>query len=140
MLPVARARKDRAGFRGIVTDGDHLIKWNCEELIECLGLLGADIDANFLHHCDCFRPDCSLDRTGTGDIECGAAEGAEQPLRHLRAGAVVRADEKHALAISHEFPSAPPGRSANSAGSGSVPSSWSQYLSVISALYLPTTN
>src|ERR1035441_8574003 len=102
--PVNAARLDRehgAAFFGVVAHGDHVVEGLAGEVVDVLGPVAADIDAEFRHHGDGFRPDTA--GAGSGGVHLHAIAGhvAEQALRHLTAGGVAGAENEdsglHAL-------------------------------------------
>src|ERR1035441_2875628 len=85
-----------AAFFGVVAHGDYVVEGRAGEVVDVLGPVAADIDAEFRHHGDGFRPDTA--GAGSGGVHLHAIAGhvAEQALRHLTAGGVAGAEDEDA--------------------------------------------
>lgn len=85
--------KDRAGFGGVVTDRDDIIKRIIDEFVEVFGAMAADVDAALAHGCGRQRVDDRRLAAGAEDFEAVVGYVAQQPLSHLRAGRVSGAED-----------------------------------------------
>ena len=90
--------EDRTGLGGVVADGDHGIEALAAELVEVLGALAGDVDPPPGHLGRGERVDARGLGAGARRFVTLAAERAEDRLGHLRAGAVVGAEEQDAVA------------------------------------------
>src|ERR1035441_5167195 len=90
-----------AAFFGVVAHGDHVVEGLAGEAVDVLGPVAADIDAEFRHHGDGFRPDTAGAGSFRVPLHAIAGHVAEQALRHLTAGGVAGAKNEdlgfHAL-------------------------------------------
>src|SRR6476469_2830930 len=127
---MSRSGKDRARVLRVIAHGDQFIERFADVPLERLRSLAADVNPDLTHDRDRFRSHGGSDRPGAVRVELRPTERSQQSFGHLGPSAVVRADEKHPGGYAGHgvpsLPSAPPGRSANDAGSGRVPSSMSQ--------------
>lgn len=69
MDALGRAGEDRAGFRGVVTDGDHVVKGLLAKLAQVLRAMRANIDPLLVHRLYCQGVDRGRPSTGAVDLE-----------------------------------------------------------------------
>jgi len=83
-----------AAFVGAAADGDDVVPWQLKVLLYGIGVVMADVDANFCHMLDgaCVEASCGLCACGAG-IHVGV-EAGEEAMRHLAAAAVACAEDK----------------------------------------------
>src|SRR5665647_1498582 len=78
-------RKDGATLFGVVAHGDHIVEGLAGEVIDVLGPVGADIDADLRQCRDGFRPDTAGAGPGAAHLQAIAGHMAQQALGHLAA-------------------------------------------------------
>ncbi len=100
------AGKDRAGFFGVIANGDDIVKMMSVELVKVLGTMIGNIDAQFLHHSDGFGTYDAGFGAGAFDVEIISGVVTEKAFGHLAARGVASAEDEHALFIRHELLSA----------------------------------
>ncbi len=82
---------------GVVADGHDEIELLVDELVDLLGAVAADIDADLGHDQNAPRRTWPGSVPAENGLETVAVQGVDQPLGHLGAGRVVRADEQDAF-------------------------------------------
>src|SRR5215208_331208 len=91
--PVLGPREERAGFVGVVADGDHVVDGLLQVPVQSLGLLLGDVYADLLHRPDCEGPYAGGLRASANGLNSVTGEVPQQPLRHLAPRGVVGAKE-----------------------------------------------
>lgn len=94
--PLRIAGEDGAGFAGVVADRHHVVEALPPELVHVLGAMLTDVEAAFRHLADCHRMDPRHFRACARGLHPVPADLPEDGFRHLRPGAVVRAQEEDA--------------------------------------------
>ncbi len=88
------SRKHRAHFSHAVANGDDIVECLPDEIIQVFGALVADVDPYLGHRLQRERMDGLRLASRAEDLDSAPAERAHDALRHLRAGAVVRAQQQ----------------------------------------------
>jgi hypothetical protein len=83
------------GFRGVVAEGDDNIHPVQQVLINLLGFLMRDVDANFLHHGDRTRVDTGCNKTGAVWLYQVLTKLPRQSFSHLAPAGIAGAEEHH---------------------------------------------
>jgi hypothetical protein len=96
MMLASLPGKDRAGDVSVAADGDNGLDVLTDKLIEMLGAVMADIDADFLHHPHSQRVHmaCRI-AAGTLHIKLIATGGAQNAFSHMAATAIPGAENQH---------------------------------------------
>ncbi len=89
-------RKHRTYLTHAVAHRNDIMEWLVDELAKVLRLLGADVNAQLGHDADRQRMNLARLAAGTEYRQAMLAALAQNALGHLRAGAVVGAQEEHA--------------------------------------------
>src|SRR5437868_2245075 len=94
--PADPPREHRTGLVGVVAHGDDVVPSLAEKALERLRRVAAQIDADLRHRAHGERVDATRLGAGARHLEAVAGQAAEQALRHLAAGGVVRAEKEDA--------------------------------------------
>ena len=78
--------KERAVIFSVIANCDDVIEWLALKLVDVLGTVGGNVDAQLAHHGDCLRANMAWVGSGTGDFEVIARCVAEQAFGHLASG------------------------------------------------------
>src|SRR5690349_14683223 len=98
---LGRVGENRAALPRVVTDGDDVVESPARELVDRFRAVAGDVDSELLHRLDRLGTDVARARPRARDLERGAAVVAQQPLGHLAAGRVARAENENTGAIRH---------------------------------------
>src|ERR1035437_2215107 len=86
-----------AALVGVVAHGDHIVEGLSGEVIDVLGPMGADIDAEFRQHGDGFGPHSAGVGPGGVYLHAVASHVAKQALGHLAAGRVAGEEDEDSV-------------------------------------------
>ena len=93
------SRKERAGFVGVGADGDDVVEGDVEEIIDALGTLLRDIDADLGHHGDGVGVEAVRFNAGGIGVDSVALQGTRPALSHLAATGVSGAKKEELDAV-----------------------------------------
>ncbi|SVC85235.1 uncharacterized protein METZ01_LOCUS338089 [marine metagenome] len=96
MMLASLPGKDRAGDVSGAADGDNGLDVLTDKLVEMLGAMMTDVDADFLHHPHSQRVHlvCRI-AAGTLHIKLIASRGAQDSFSHVAATTVPGAENQH---------------------------------------------
>src|SRR5579862_1155146 len=95
------AGEDGTALLRAIADRDHVVEALPTKFVHVLGPLRRDVDADFAHHGNRLGADDARLRPGALDGEGGSGVVTEQPLGHLAAGRVSRAEDQDARRGDH---------------------------------------
>jgi len=101
MEPVRVAGKDRAGLLRVIADRQHVVELLSRKLIDRLGPVHGNIDAQFLHDGDRFRSHLAWLRSGAFDLEVLPFVMAQQAFSDLRPCRISCTHDEHPSLICH---------------------------------------
>lgn len=96
------AWKYRAAFLCVIANREHVIEAPVTKLIDAFRSMAGQVDSDFLHNGDGFRPDAGGLCAGAFYVEAVAGIVPEQPFSHLASGRIAGTEYQNALLI-HAF-------------------------------------